>query len=34
VYSLTAAGRKHLAEERDTWQRFSSALAAILGTSG
>ena len=33
VYSLTAAGRKHLAEERDSWQRFSSALAAILGTS-
>jgi len=34
VYSLTAAGRKHLAEERDTWRRFSGALAAILETSG
>src|SRR4051794_2707733 len=26
VYSLTTAGRKHLAEERDTWLRFSGAL--------
>jgi transcriptional regulator len=33
VYSLTAAGRKHLSEERETWRRFSGALAAILGTS-
>jgi transcriptional regulator len=33
VYSLTAAGRKRLADERDTWQRFSGALAAILRTS-
>jgi PadR family transcriptional regulator PadR len=32
VYSLTAAGRKHLAEERSTWRRFSAALAAILET--
>ena len=30
VYSLTAAGRKHLAEQRDEWTRFSGALAAIL----
>ena len=33
VYSLTAAGRKQLSAERDTWQRFSDALAAILRTS-
>jgi PadR family transcriptional regulator, regulatory protein PadR len=33
VYSLTAAGRKRLVDERDTWQRFSGALAAILETS-
>lgn len=33
VYSLTAAGRKHLADERMTWQRFSGALAAILRTT-
>jgi PadR family transcriptional regulator, regulatory protein PadR len=33
VYSLTAAGRKHLAGERETWQRFSGALAAILRTT-
>jgi DNA-binding PadR family transcriptional regulator len=31
VYSLTATGRKHLTEERDSWRRFSGALAAILG---
>lgn len=30
VYSVTAAGRKHLAEQRDEWTRFSGALAAIL----
>lgn len=30
VYSLTAQGRKRLADERETWQRFSGALAAIL----
>lgn len=33
VYSLTAAGRKHLTEERETWHRFSGALAAILRTT-
>ena len=32
VYSLTASGRKRLADERATWQRFSGALAAILRT--
>ena len=30
VYSVTAAGRKQLAEQRDTWERFSGALDAIL----
>ena len=30
VYSLTASGRKHLAEQRQTWERFAGALAAIL----
>jgi len=33
VYSLTAAGRRHLADERETWQRFCNALTAILRTS-
>lgn len=33
VYSLTAAGRKHLADERESWKLFSGALAAILRTS-
>jgi PadR family transcriptional regulator PadR len=33
VYSLTAAGRKQLAEERDNWARFAGALAAILRTT-
>lgn len=30
VYSLTASGRKQLAEERETWERFRTAMAAIL----
>src|SRR5207302_1532373 len=33
VYSLTAAGRKHLHDERESWRRFSGALAAILKTT-
>jgi transcriptional regulator len=33
VYSLTPGGKKHLTNERDSWQRFSGALAAILKTS-
>jgi transcriptional regulator len=33
VYSLTAAGRKQLAEQRESWSRFSGALAAILKTT-
>ena len=30
VYSLTASGRKQLTEQRESWARFSGALAAIL----
>jgi DNA-binding PadR family transcriptional regulator len=33
VYSLTAAGRRQLAEQRDSWARFSGALQAILRTT-
>jgi transcriptional regulator len=33
VYSLTAAGRKQLAEHREHWARFSGALGAILETT-
>lgn len=30
VYSLTRAGQKELVEQRESWARFSGALAAIL----
>ena len=30
VYSVTAAGRKQLSDQRDEWTRFAGALAAIL----
>jgi PadR family transcriptional regulator len=30
VYSVTAAGRRHLAAQRENWGRFSAALTAIL----
>jgi PadR family transcriptional regulator len=33
VYSLTASGRRRLANEREQWQRFSNALSAILRTT-
>jgi transcriptional regulator len=33
VYSVTAAGRKQLAEQRDEWARFAGALSAILEVS-
>src|SRR5215211_6896587 len=33
VYSVTASGRKQLADQRETWERFSGALAAILRTT-
>jgi transcriptional regulator len=32
VYSLTTVGKKQLAEQRESWARFSGALALILGT--
>src|SRR6185295_8010759 len=34
VYSVTAAGRAALAEQREDWSRFAGALAAILKVSG
>ena|SRR5215471_11822346 len=30
VYSVTAAGRAHLADQRETWATFSGAMAALL----
>jgi transcriptional regulator len=30
VYSVTAAGRRHLAEQRASWERFTGALTAIF----
>jgi len=33
VYSLTTAGRKQLAEQRDEWTKFAGALATILKVS-
>src|SRR5919202_2367684 len=33
VYSLTAAGHKQLAEQRESWARFAGALGAILKTT-
>ena len=33
VYHLTAAGRKQLVDHRETWERFSGALSAILRTT-
>jgi PadR family transcriptional regulator len=33
VYSLTAAGRKQLTDERKHWARFAGALGAILDTA-
>ena len=32
VYSVTAAGRRHLAEQRASWERFAGALSAIFAT--
>ena len=29
-YALTAAGRKHLAEEREHWGRMTAAIARVL----
>jgi PadR family transcriptional regulator, regulatory protein PadR len=33
VYAVTPAGRRQLAEQRDSWKRFVSALTAILKTT-
>ena len=33
VYSVTASGRKQLMEQKESWARFSGALAAILRTA-
>jgi transcriptional regulator len=30
VYAVTAAGRKHLSEQRASWEQFTGALTAIL----
>lgn len=30
LYSLTAAGRKHLQEETAQWQRYADAVALVL----
>jgi len=30
VYSLTRSGRKHLADQREVWERFSGAVTSIL----
>jgi transcriptional regulator len=32
-YRLTAAGRRQLAAEKETWERFSGAIALILNTT-
>ena len=32
-YSVTTTGRRHLAEQRADWKRFTGALEAILHTS-
>jgi PadR family transcriptional regulator len=31
VYSLTAAGRKALADQRRQWREFTAAVGAVLG---
>ena len=33
VYSVTAAGREHLTAQRESWERFTGALTAILRTA-
>jgi transcriptional regulator len=33
TYSVTNAGRKQLADERESWERFTGALRAILGVT-
>ena len=33
VYALTTAGRRQLAAQRESWERFAGALSAILRVS-
>jgi transcriptional regulator len=33
TYSVTSAGRKQLADERESWERFAGALRAILSVT-
>jgi transcriptional regulator len=33
VYSVTQAGRKELAEQRASWERFADAVGLVLGQS-
>ncbi|HVU24393.1 MAG TPA: PadR family transcriptional regulator [Opitutus sp.] len=33
-YSLTAAGRKQLAAEQDSWAKLSTAINLVLGNAG
>ena len=33
-YRLTAAGRRQLGEETDTWRRMAAAVEAVLRTTG
>jgi transcriptional regulator len=33
TYSVTSAGRKQLADERESWERFVGALRAILSVT-
>ena len=33
VYSVTREGRKHLVDERESWERFAGALTAILNVT-
>lgn len=33
VYSVTRAGRKHLADERESWERFAGAITSILNVT-
>jgi transcriptional regulator len=32
-YELTAAGRRHLDQETESWERLSTAIAQVLGTA-
>jgi transcriptional regulator len=32
-YELTAAGRRHLDQETESWERLSTAIAQVLGTT-